>query len=115
MTNTSISPEKTVIDPRFDVPEGLDSFVYEETTNPDELVTTPVGDSDVIEIYTGEPSVEETDSDDFTHDAPPTPQEFSILSQTIHMSPDGRQLVDVEIEVEDIPGVIQIDVRVTKT
>ena len=32
-----------------------------------------------------------------------------------NMSPDGKQLVDVEIEVEDIPGVIQIDVRVTKT
>jgi hypothetical protein len=30
------------------------------------------------------------------------------------MSPDGRQLVDVEIEVEDIPNVVQIDVRVTK-
>lgn len=114
MTNTSISPEKTIIDPRFDVPEGLDSFVYEQSTNPDELNTAPVSDTDVIEIYTGEPSVEETDSDDYTHDAPPVPQEFTILSQTIHMSPDGRQLVDVEIEVEDIPGVIQIDVRVTK-
>lgn len=114
MTNKSISPETTVIDPRFDVPEGLASFVYEETTNPDDVVTSPVSNVDVIEIYTGEPSIEETDSDDYTHDAPPVPQEFSILSQTIHMSPDGRQLVDVEIEVEDIPGVVQIDVRVTK-
>lgn len=115
MTNTSISPATTIIDPRFDVPEGLDSFAYEESVNPDELSTAEGPDSDVIEIYTGEPSVEESDSDDFTHDAPPVPQEFTILSQTIHMSPDGRQLVDVEIQVEDIPGVIQIDFRVTKT
>jgi hypothetical protein len=114
MTNKSVSPETTVIDPRFDIPEGLDSFVYEETVNPDEQSTAQDPDSDVIEIYTGEPSVEESDSDDFTHDAPPVPQEFSIVSQTIHMSPDGRQLVDVVIEVEDIPNVTQIDFRVTK-
>jgi len=115
MTTPSISPETTVIDPRFDVPEGLSSFVHETSTNPDEIKTSSVSDTDVVEIYTGEPSVEETQTDDYTHDAPPTPQEFSILSQTIHMSPDGRQLVDVEIEVEDIPGIAQIDVRVTKT
>lgn len=115
MTNKSVSPEITVIDPRFDIPDGLDSFVYEENANPEELSTATVGDIDVQVIYTGEPSVEETDLDDYTHDAPPTPQEFNILSQTIHMSPDGRQLVDVEIEVEDIPNVVQIDVRVTKT
>lgn len=115
MTNTSISPATTVIDPRFDLPEGLDSFAYPDTTNPDELSTGTGPDSDVIEVYTGEPSVEESDTEDFTHDAPPTPQQFAILSQTIHMSPDGRQLVDVEIGVEDIPGVIQIDFRVTKT
>jgi hypothetical protein len=114
MVNTSISPAKTVIDPRFDVPEGLDSFVYQESTNPDEIKVEGVSDTDVIEIYTGEPSVEETDADDYTHDAPPVPEQFSVLSQTIHMSPDGRQLVDVEIEVEDIPNVVQIDVRVTK-
>lgn len=115
MVNTSISPSTTIIDPRFDVPEGLGSFAYEEATTDPENVESSTPDSDVVEIYTGEPSVAETDVSDVTHDAPPVPEEFTILSQTIHMSPDGRQLVDVEIQVEDIPGVIQIDFRVTKT
>lgn len=115
MASKSISPEITIIDPRFDVPEGLSEFVYPDNDHPAEQSAALGADSDVIEIYTGEPGIDEPISDDFTHDAPPVPQQFAILSQTIHMSPDGRQLVDVEIQVEDIQGVIQIDFRVTKT
>lgn len=109
----NISPEKTVIDPRFDIPEGLDSFVYSEPTEAQRAALESGEDSDVITIYTGEPT--DVDYEDANHIAPATPQTFIISSQKIKMSPDGRQLVDVEIEVEDIPGVIQIDVRVTKT
>jgi hypothetical protein len=112
MANMNISPEKTVIDPRFDIPEGLDSFVYDEPTEA-ELAALEEEDSDVITIYTGEPM--DGDYEDVNHEAPPTPEMFTIVSQKIKMSPDGRQLVDVEIETEDIPGVRQLDVRVTKT
>jgi hypothetical protein len=114
MTNTNITPAKTVIDPRFDIPEGLDSFVY-----PDEM--TPVGnstgdgpDSDTVEIFTGEPSDEESDIGDISHDAPPVPMDFIVVSQTIRTSPDGRQLVDVIIQTEDIPGVTHLEFRITK-
>ncbi len=112
MANTNISPEKTIIDPRFDIPEGLESFVYDEPTEA-QIAALESEDSDVVTVYTGEPV--DDDFEDVNHVAPPTPETFTIVSQKIKMSPDGRQLVDVEIEVEDIPNVIQIDVRVTKT
>lgn len=115
MANKTISPETTVIDPRFDIPDGLAEFVYPSTDTPVDQSAAQGADSDVIEVFTGEPGINEPISDDFAHDAPPVPQQFAIVSQTIHMSPDGRQLVDVEIQVEDIQGVIQIDFRVTKT
>jgi len=115
MVNTSITPAKTVIDPKFDLPEGLDSFVYDTDKVAAESNTLNTELSDVISTSTNAVSIDESDIDDYAHDAPPVPQLFTIKSQTIHMSPDGKQLVDVEIEVEDIPGVIQIDVRVTKT
>lgn len=115
MASKSVVPETTVIDPRFDIPEGLTEFVYPDASVPADGSTLVGADSDVVNIFTGEPNADELLSDDYTHDAPAIPQQFAILSQIIHMSPDGRQLVDVEIEVEDIPGVIQIDFRVTKT
>lgn len=113
MTNTSISPEKTLIDPRFDIPEGLETFVYPDTAD-DIAHTSDSPDNSTVQIFTGEPSDEESDLGDISHDGPAVPMEFTIVSQTIKVGPDGRQTVDVEIEVEDIPGVIQIDVRVTK-
>lgn len=114
MAKTQLSPEKTVIDPRFDVPDGLDSFVYPTESTVPEFVITNSEYSDVVITYPDELSVEETESGEVTSNAPAVPQQFSVISQTIHMSPDGRQLVDVEIQVEDIDGVDHIDFRVTK-
>jgi hypothetical protein len=37
-----------------------------------------------------------------------------VISETIRTAPDGTSLVDVVIEVQDIPGIQQIDVKVTK-
>ena len=43
-----------------------------------------------------------------------TPLVTGIISQTIRTSPGGNQVVDIVIEVEDIPGAINYDYRIAK-
>ncbi|HEY6019984.1 MAG TPA: hypothetical protein VIY48_08795, partial [Candidatus Paceibacterota bacterium] len=42
------------------------------------------------------------------------PNNVSVVSQTVRVATDGRSVVDVVLEVDDIPGVIQFDVRLSK-
>jgi len=114
-TNTSTTPEKTVIDPNFYIPEGLDSFIYEDADNPGPLPSTLAPDSDVVEIYNDAAADEDSESGEISHDAPAIPQNVIIVDQRIRTSPDGRQVVDLVLSVDDVDGVIGFDVRVTKT
>lgn len=43
-----------------------------------------------------------------------TPSSFTIVSQEIKTGLDGRQVVDIVIEVEDVPGADSYNVRVSK-
>ena len=42
------------------------------------------------------------------------PNTMSIVSQTVKVAPDGRFVVDVVIEVEDVPGAANYEVRLSK-
>lgn len=42
------------------------------------------------------------------------PDDISIVSQTVRTAPDGRQVIDVIIDVADVTGAIKYDVRITK-
>jgi hypothetical protein len=102
MTNqslTSILPVK--IDPNLSAPIDVINVVYEDAGN--ELASYDVGDSEEV----GEGSA-----------APPTglyaPNYMNIVSQTAFISPEGNYLVDVVIDVEDIPGAEEYEVRLTK-
>lgn len=46
---------------------------------------------------------------------PPVPAILSVKSQTINYGPDGKATVDVVIEVQDVPGSAEYDVRVAKS
>lgn len=41
------------------------------------------------------------------------PGSIEIISQTVRTAPDGRQVVDVIIDVEDVSGVLKYDIRIT--
>ena len=42
------------------------------------------------------------------------PDSVTVVSQTVRQTADGKFVVDVTLDVEDIPGVVQYDVRLTK-
>lgn len=43
-----------------------------------------------------------------------TPQSLTIVSQEVRVAPDGRSLVDIVLDVEDVPGASNYELRVTK-
>lgn len=117
------------LDPRLFVPDGvIDLGVKSSEIDPD-LPTPNVDDEDISEGSTPSTDTGSGDGGDVVYQPPtnsdipaesgttdmlPTPQTITIISQTIRIAPDGSSLVDVVIEVEDIPGVTNYDVRVTK-
>lgn len=50
-----------------------------------------------------------------TGDVLEVPTILSIVSQTVHRTSVGNEVIDVVIEVEDIAGVTNYEFRVTKT
>lgn len=122
------TPEVTV-DPRLFVPDGVidlsvrSSEIDSDNPTPtadngetsddaaDSSADTGTGDGGDA-VYT--PPTNDTPAESGEIDMLPTPQTIEIVSQTIRIAPDGSSLVDVVIKVEDIPGVTNYDVRVTK-
>lgn len=96
------------IDQNFAVPEGL-----KYTT-----VRVPVEDEssdDDIDIQIGShlDDSSELDEEEISGDIE-TPENIDIISQDVRTAPDGRQVIDVVIEVTDVVGAINYDVRITK-
>jgi hypothetical protein len=65
--------------------------------------------------------IEYVDPNDMVSDSNPdeyedlqTPQWLTVLSQTIRIAPDGRSVVDVILEVEEVMGAEEYELRVTK-
>lgn len=44
----------------------------------------------------------------------PPPSNIRVKSQTVKYTPEGRQLVDVVLEWDEVEGAVGYDVRVTK-
>jgi hypothetical protein len=106
------TPEVTV-DPRLFVPEGvIDMNAKSPEIDPDNPVDVPVELIDEVgEIISDAPADNISNLEDFTL---PTPNSVTVVEQTMRFGPDGRAVVDVVIEVEDVPGISNYDVRTTK-
>lgn len=46
---------------------------------------------------------------------PETPAILSVVSQEIRFGPDGKAIVDIILEIEDVANAVEYDVRVTKS
>lgn len=92
------------------VPPGLDQVVQSQIYV-DDSTEFDLDDSDIAVEQGIE--VDETFTD--ISDAPPIPENFTIVSQNVKVMPDGTQLVDVIIDTDNFPGVQDMEVRVTKT
>lgn len=86
----------------------LDFQVVEQTNNIDVSgnESSLLGDIDISNAAVGVDSV---------LTPPPVPAIISIKSQTISYGPDGKALVDVVVEVQDVDGSAEYDLRVAKS
>lgn len=103
-------------DPNLSIPFGLKDAEYVERNEvtPTDIESASEDDDDAVDEFT-ENDEEFIGTDDDTDDeALEAPGFMQIVSQVIRTAPDGRQVVDVVLEVEDIEGTEKYDVRVTK-
>lgn len=96
------------IDPAlFFVPE--DVIDVRASTGPhDDISSEPVPDIDDNEDQTPDESNPDSDI------ALQTPQWIQIASQVVRIGADGRTVVDVTLEVEEVAGAEDYELRVTK-
>lgn len=109
MAEPVVTQSITVVDPSFYIPDGVTEFVHEEYST---VVTTPEEDSD--EFLTDDSALmEETLEDTIDEDEIIPVPEIIGVSQILRTSPGGQQVVDVTVEVEDIPGYTKYELRIT--
>lgn len=124
------TPEVT-LDPRLFIPDGVIDIGVRSTEIDPDTPTPTADDTDAVDdgttgsadtgsgtgdggVVYDPPTNADIPVESGESDKLPTPQTMTIISQTIRIAPDGSSLVDVVIEVEDIPGVPNYDVRITK-
>lgn len=106
---------KTVIDPVFVIPEGAeDIFTYSS-----EYVEldSDEGDIDVQDFEdTSGDTTEFVDDGSYEGEQIPlaTPEEFTVLSQTLRRAPGGQQVVDVTLQITEVIGATNYEIQVTK-
>ena len=115
MTNLSTSQVKqkpaVVIDPNFFLPPNIIDMRHPIETDPnqedgdeDTGGAGEVSENDnVIDVPTGE-----------TTSGLYPPDNITIVSQEVHVGADGTSVVDVVIDVQDSPGAVSYDVRLTR-
>lgn len=120
-TNVIKAPE-IVLDPTFFLPPDVvdvrvgntsdpaeeDGVTYDDIVDVDDVI---ISDDDLANPGPEVP----TDDDGEGAELLPTPQWMNIIDQQVRIAPDGRAVVDVVIELEDITGATEYDVRMTKS
>ena len=101
-------------DPNLEAPVDLKNVRVTPTVQ--EGTTQSVIDNDAeIDVQTETlDDIESELDEDYADDVLDTPSAFDIISQTVRTAPDGRQVVDIIIDVEEIVGALDYEVRVTK-
>lgn len=95
MARNPVKRAEIVIDPAFNIPEGVDELVYADVflESPEDGTSEDIPDDD---------------------DTPDVPDTFTIISQTLVEGTGGAQFVDIVAEVEDVVGVVRYEYRLTK-
>jgi hypothetical protein len=108
------------VDPRLFVPDGVIDL---KKTTPETDTENPGDVLDNLDVLDGDTTdsaavlydtVDTAASVGAENDMLPTPQGFVVVLQTVRFAPDGRAVVDVVVEVEDVPGITNYELRVNK-
>lgn len=110
-SNSIVTQPPVKIDPNFALPPGITEVVYNTDDGPE--VSIDDDDEDItVTLFTDEEPT-------MTADVPMTelqPPLFAqiVLPQKLYVSSDGRFAVDIIMEVDDVLGATNYDVRVSK-
>jgi len=112
------STDEIVLDPQFFLPPGI---VGTRVLTPDEIAQRAGSyvEEEVEATFDYQDDVEGEEFFDpgFTIDNPAlldAPSSVTIVSQTVRETAGGQSVVDVVIEVNDVPGVTEYQIRETK-
>lgn len=109
--------EPREIDRRFDVPPQLRWTLQRRdqvTTDPLVQQAESVDDSFDASVELISDDYDSEFDEDPVDDQLSFPSYINIISQTVNTMPDGTQLVDVVIDIEDIPGADKYEVKIVK-
>ncbi len=114
-SNVIKTPE-VVLNPLFFIPPGVVDVRTGtgDVTDEDGSSFDDVSDLQVIDVDDAITDPDLVDGDSDGTEAPATPQWMSIIGQEVRIATDGRAVVDVVIELEDVTGASEYDIRVTK-
>ena len=109
------------LDPNFFLPPNVVDMRYvnsEEQEQDSELVRSETGEVLQVSYDAADPSElgtddQETDLDPLTV-LLPTPDSLTLVSQNVRVTADGKFVVDVVLDVADVTGAVNYEVRVTK-
>lgn len=91
-------------------PVEEDGVTYDDIIDADDALVDGSTDNGGISDTPNIP----TDDDGEGAEVLPTPQWMNIIDQQVRIAPDGKAVVDVVIELEDVTGATEYDVRMTK-
>lgn len=106
MAEKAIKRDEIALDPMFFIPDGMDEYVYVDT---EDIFLDEDGQG-----ISPDDSFLVDDDNDYS-DRPGVPKILGIVPpQVFRTTRAGNQVVDIVIEVEDIPGISKYEFRVTK-
>lgn len=111
--------EIVTVNPNFDLPPDLINLRYENIEEDYDNVFAQ-RDSEVEAVVEYEDFYGDESSDEYGSEPDGTgagirpPDYISIVSQVARQTTDGRYVVDVIIDVEDLPNVLGYEVGITK-
>lgn len=113
MAKRALQNSKTVIDPMFFIPEGVEEVVHGEgSTSANDVEDDDLGSSG-SEEYGEDDSEYAGDTVDYS-EAPETPQIIGVITpQVIRATDTGAEVVDVILEIDDVVAD-DYEFRVTK-
>lgn len=98
-------------DPNLDLPEELKNARYMELPDREDQSGDPDASID-IQDETSDDDESALDQDE-QGTAMDVPSDFTIISQTTRTAPDGTQVVDIVLDVDEVYGAINYEVRLT--
>lgn len=107
-------PEKK-INPYSAQPRDLDILLSTQPTSQLIANTSGAQSSGSVDLGINDPSNSSASTGDLVLAPPAVPAILSVVSQSVVYGPDGKATIDVIIEVQDVVGSAEYDVRVAKS